>query len=85
MLEIKNLTKKYITKKNTVVALDSIDLKLPNTGFVAIYGENGCGKTTLLNLLSAADTDYEGTITYNGQNYRNTLVTGARYCLGSWN
>lgn len=73
MLEIKNLTKKYITKKNTVVALDSIDLKLPNTGFVAIYGENGCGKTTLLNLLSAADTDYEGTITYNGQNYRNII------------
>ncbi len=66
MIEINNLTKKYGTLK----ALDSVSLKLPNCGLVAIYGENGCGKTTLLNVLSTADNNYVGEISYNGINYR---------------
>lgn len=73
MIEIKGLIKKYQSPNTVVTALNMIDLKLPNTGFVAIYGENGCGKTTLLNILSTADTDYEGTITYNDKNYRSII------------
>lgn len=73
MIEIKQLTKKYHSKKTTVTALDSVDLKLPNTGMVAVCGENGCGKTTLLNILSTADTDYQGTVTYNGINYNDIV------------
>ncbi len=77
MIEIKQLTKKYYSKKKTVTALDFVDLKLPNTGMVAVCGENGCGKTTLLNILSTADTDYQGSITYNGINY-NSIISDLR-------
>ncbi len=53
MIEIKNLKKIYKGKDKSTLAIDDISLKLPNTGFVSIYGENGCGKTTLLNAISS--------------------------------
>ena len=45
MIIVKNLTKKYNTKDKTeeVVALNNVNLVLPDTGFVAIYGASGCG------------------------------------------
>ncbi len=66
MIEIKNVKKAYQGKEKEVLALNGINLKLPNTGFVSIYGENGCGKTTLLNAISSLDEDYSGEILYNG-------------------
>jgi putative ABC transport system ATP-binding protein len=48
----------------------------------AIKGKSGSGKTTLLSLISGLETNYEGSITYNGENlksidldkYRNTYI-----------
>ncbi len=65
MISILNLTKKYRQGREEIVALDNINLELPNTGIVALYGENGCGKTTLLNAVSSLDNDYEGEIYIN--------------------
>lgn len=70
MIEIENLRKVYKSKHSKTVALADISIKLPSRGLVAMYGENGCGKTTLLNILSTVDHDYEGQVTYNGINYR---------------
>ena len=69
MIEVCKVTKKY----GELFALRDVDLKLPNKGLVAIYGENGCGKTTLLNLLSTLDTEYEGEIKYNELDYKQIL------------
>ena len=69
MIEICKVTKKY----GELFALRDVNLTLPNKGLVAIYGENGCGKTTLLNLLSTLDMEYEGEIKYNGANYKQIL------------
>jgi len=35
--------------------------------FLTIVGKSGCGKSTLLYILSTMDTDYEGSLTINGQ------------------
>lgn len=70
MIDIKNLNKIYETDSSKTIALDNITLQLPNNGFIALYGENGCGKTTLLNLLSTIDTKYTGQITYNDLSYK---------------
>lgn len=37
---------------NRVIALDSLSLRLPQSGIAAIIGPNGAGKTTLLNIIT---------------------------------
>ena len=52
MIEIKNLTKVFKSKnKSVVVALNDINLTLPDSGLVFIIGKSGSGKSTLLNML----------------------------------
>lgn len=47
-------------------ALDGLELELPGGQVVALLGENGCGKTTLLKILSGALTQYGGTVLIDG-------------------
>lgn len=62
MIKLINVSKIYNAKKKSIKALDLINCVLPNTGFVGVTGENGCGKTTLLNVVSTLDSDFEGEI-----------------------
>ena len=55
MLELKKITKKYLSGTNSVSALKGIDLKFRETEFVSILGPSGCGKTTLLNIIGGLD------------------------------
>lgn len=48
--------------------IDEISLKLDSGKFYGIIGPNGCGKTTLLDLLVKHKTPAAGTITYNSKN-----------------
>ena len=70
MLELKCVTKDYYTKQGSIRALNNVSLVFPNKGLVAIYGENGCGKTTLLNSISLLDSEFDGEILYNGKNIK---------------
>jgi len=86
MIEVKDLTKIYKTKKGVVVrALDGVSLKLPDTGMVFILGKSGSGKSTLLNVIGGLDSIDSGEILINGtttesfrashfDSYRNTYV-----------
>ncbi len=68
MIKIEGLTKIYHakSKKNDCVALDNIDLILPEKGMVFIIGKSGSGKSTLLNLLGGLDSFDSGEITVFG-------------------
>ena len=70
MIIVKNLTKKYGTKDKTeeVIALNNVNLVLPDTGFIAVYGASGCGKSTLLNVLGGLDQADTGEMIVNGRN-----------------
>ena len=49
------------------VALDGIDLEMPDGQFVAVIGSNGAGKSTLLNVVSGLLSLDQGAIRIDGQ------------------
>jgi ABC-type lipoprotein export system ATPase subunit len=62
---VRGLVKRY--ERDSIVALDGVDLDVAAGEFVAICGPSGCGKSTLLNMLSAIDRPDSGTITVCGR------------------
>jgi putative ABC transport system ATP-binding protein len=48
MINLKEITKIYSSKKGDVIALNEVDLQIPENKFVLIKGPSGCGKSTLL-------------------------------------
>lgn len=48
MIEIKGLTKEFISGGQKVTALNNVDLQIQGGEFVLIKGSSGCGKSTLL-------------------------------------
>ena len=71
MLELKKITKKYLSGTNSVSALKGIDLKFRKTEFVSILGPSGCGKTTLLNIIGGLDQYTTGDLIINGKSTKN--------------
>jgi ABC-type sugar transport system ATPase subunit len=56
-----------------VVALDHVDLAIPDGQTLAVVGPSGCGKTTLLRVVAGLDTDYTGHVTYDDVDVRDVL------------
>lgn len=65
IIEIKNLSKSFVNKKEEVNVLDNINIDIYDNEIVAIVGTSGCGKSTLLNIIDGLDNDYEGSILYH--------------------
>ena len=63
MLELRNLTKRFGNKQ----IFSNYDLVIPEGKIVAIVGQSGGGKTTLLRMLAGLETIDSGTFIYNGQ------------------
>lgn len=59
-LTVKDLTKDYITKSETVHALRSVSFDVPEGDYVAIMGPSGSGKSTLLNMIGCLDRPTDG-------------------------
>ena len=59
-LTVKDLTKDYITKSETVHALRSVSFDVPEGDYVAIMGPSGSGKSTLLNMIGCLDRPTAG-------------------------
>lgn len=68
MIRVENLEKYYDRhKKNEKYVLQKINLELPSHGLVAVVGESGCGKTTLLRCISGLDCFDDGRMVYEGK------------------
>ena len=66
MLELRNVKKDYPAGSGVVHALRGIDLQFRKSEFVAILGQSGCGKTTMLNIIGGLDGYTDGDLIING-------------------
>ena len=64
ILQLKNITKKFGTK---VVANNNVSLDVYKGEILSILGENGCGKTTLMNMVAGIYYPDSGKILINGE------------------
>lgn len=70
-IQIKNLKKYY--DENQVLDIESLAIKKQR--ITGIIGPNGCGKTTLLNIIAGLDKEYLGNINYNNKKINKEIVS----------
>ncbi|MBF0699860.1 amino acid ABC transporter ATP-binding protein [Streptococcus danieliae] len=63
MLELKNINKRFGERQ----ILKNFNLNVPEKKILAIVGQSGGGKTTLLRMLAGLETIDSGQVLYNGQ------------------
>ncbi|MEU9398518.1 ABC transporter ATP-binding protein [Streptomyces sp. NPDC048242] len=66
MYELRNVTKRYTRGKDTVLALDDVDLTIGAGDRLVIQGPTGGGKSTLLQMLGALDRPTSGEVVLDG-------------------
>ena len=62
IIQLKQLTKAYGSK----VVLENMDLSIPKGSIVGLMGPNGCGKTSLMKILTGMINDYSGIVRIDG-------------------
>lgn len=65
-INIERLYKKYNGKQSLIV-FDDISLQINKGEIHCIFGPNGCGKTTLLNIIAGIDNYYSGKVFINNE------------------
>lgn len=66
MIQCNGICKSYGQEK----VLTNFSYLFPETGFVLLYGESGCGKTTLLNILAGFTGFDKGQIIFENETYK---------------
>lgn len=61
---LKNLVKSYDGKKNII---DNIDLEIKDKEFIVLVGSSGCGKSTILRLISGLEQITSGEVLIDGK------------------
>lgn len=67
MLDCQHIVKDYVTGDEVVHALKGVSFSFRDQEFVAILGQSGCGKTTLLNIIGGLDQYTSGDLVINGR------------------
>ena len=65
MIEIKGLRKRYPGEPHDI--LKDVSFEIKEGEYVALMGESGSGKTTVLNVLGGLDSTYDGSVKVAGQ------------------
>lgn len=85
-ITVRGLTKRF----NEMVVYDNFDLDIPRGKIISVFGPNGCGKSTLINLMAGLIPKDRGEILFDGfrieevkigyvfQNYREALFPWLR-------
>src|SRR5437588_8744707 len=68
VIEIQDITKRYVMGEEIVHALRGVSLRIHSNEYIAIMGPSGSGKSTLMNMLGCLDTPTSGHYEFNGRN-----------------
>ena len=66
LIELDTVTKEYRSEAATVRALRGVDLRIDRGEFVAIVGQSGSGKSTMMNIIGCLDRPTAGSYTLDG-------------------
>lgn len=66
-IEFENVTKRFETRSQTIVAVQDYSMQVADGEFVSILGPSGCGKSTLIRMLDGIIEPSEGRIFVDGQ------------------
>lgn len=88
MLIAEGVVKTFQRNKQSVTALDHIDLYIKKEEFVSLLGPSGCGKSTFLRLVAGLEERTEGSMLLDGEPIdgpgRNRGVVFQQYSLLPW-
>jgi NitT/TauT family transport system ATP-binding protein len=70
-ITIRGMSKSF----NDTVIYDKFDLDLPQGEFISIFGPNGCGKSTLINMISGLMPMDAGQVLFDGQTIEETRLS----------
>lgn len=71
MITVRGLKKAF----GGVVVYDGFDIDLPQGELISIFGPNGCGKSTFINLISGLMPIDAGEVLYDGRTIRETRIS----------
>ncbi len=87
-IEIKDVSFDYVDKKSSFGALHNVSLSIREGEFICILGASGCGKTTLLSLLSGLNKPKNGEVLLDGKPIKGPGIDRAvvfqQYSLFPW-
>ncbi|UYP48071.1 putative ABC transporter ATP-binding protein [Candidatus Lokiarchaeum ossiferum] len=67
MIKLENVQKEFRLRGNIIRALADVNIEINAGEFVIIMGPTGCGKTTMLNVMSGLDLPDDGSIVLDGE------------------
>ncbi|MBL8296386.1 MAG: ABC transporter ATP-binding protein [Bryobacterales bacterium] len=68
MLQVKSVTKEYVSPGGALRILDGVSFELERGAAVSIMGPSGSGKSTLLSILGALEPPTSGEVRLGGEN-----------------
>ena len=80
-IELKDISFKYTSTGPLI--LDNLSLKIKQGEYLAIVGQTGCGKSTLIRLLLGFEKPLSGEITVDGVNIEDIDLTSLRRKIGT--
>ena len=88
LVELRYVSQVYGRKERRIVAIKDVGFSLCEGEFVALLGPTGCGKTTILRIITGLNAPAQGKILYRGQPLRginpHATIVAQAFALFPW-